>query len=82
MSMNLKRMRVAILVTNGFEKIELTEPKQALERAGAKTEIVSPEKEKVKGWKHTEWGDEFIVDVPLEHAVADNYDALLLPGAF
>jgi protease I len=51
-----------------------------LEQAGAKTEIVSPAKGKVKGWQHTEWGDEFSVDTALEQASAEDYDALLLPG--
>jgi protease I len=72
--------KVAIVVANGFEQVELTEPRKALEEAGAKTEIVSPAQGKVKGWNHTEWGDEFPVDVPVEQARAENYDALLLPG--
>lgn len=76
----LDGMKVAILVANGFEQIEMAEPKKALENAGAVVDIISSEKEKVKGWQHTKWGDEFIIDVPLEHAVSDHYDALLLPG--
>jgi len=59
---------VAILVDNGFEQVELTEPKWALEQAGAQTQIVSPQQGKVKGWNHTEWGEEFQVDVPLDQA--------------
>ncbi len=77
---SLHGKKVAILVTNGFEQVELTEPKQALEQAGAQTTIVSPVEGKVKGWKSTNWGDEFSVDVPLSSARADEYDALLLPG--
>jgi protease I len=69
-----------MLVANGFEQIELTEPKLALEEQGAKVSIVSPEKEKVKGWDHTDWGDEFDVDVPLDDAKAEDFDALVLPG--
>ena len=72
--------RVAILVANGFEQVEMTEPRRALDEAGAKTEIVSPEKTTVRGWQHTQWGDEFEVDLPLEEADASAYDALLLPG--
>jgi protease I len=72
--------KVAILVENGFEQVELTEPKRALEEAGAQTFIISPQKERVKGWNHTQWGDEFKVDVPLEQANPDDYHALLLPG--
>src|SRR5260370_382348 len=77
---NLDNQRIAILVANGFEQVELTEPKKALEQAGATTDIVSPESGKVKGWNHTEWGDEFTVDVPLDRAAAKDYSALLLPG--
>lgn len=72
--------KVAMLVANGFEQVELTEPKRALEEAGAKVSIVSPERGKVKGWKHTHWGDELEVDVPLNQARADEFDALVLPG--
>jgi len=76
----LNGKRVAILVDDGFEQVELTEPKKALEDAGATTQIVSPAKGEVKGWKHTEWGDTFPVDVPLESAQPGDFDALLLPG--
>jgi protease I len=51
-----------------------------LEQAGATTQIISPKRDKVKGWQHTEWGDEFKVDLPIERANAADYDALLLPG--
>jgi protease I len=80
MANELRNKRVAAIVDNGFEQVELTGPKQALEAAGATVDIVSPQAEKVKGWQHTEWGDEFPVDQPLAGARADNYDALLLPG--
>lgn len=80
MNQNLNGKRVAILVADGFEQVELTEPRQALDQAGAKTEIVSPVQGKVKGWQHTKWGDEFPVDTSLDSANAGNYDALLLPG--
>src|SRR5262245_31951903 len=77
---NLSGKKVAILVADGFEQVEMTEPKQALERAGAQTKIISPAQGKVKGWQHTEWGDQFAVDVPIAQARADDFDALLLPG--
>lgn len=77
---HLNGKRIAILVANGFEQVELTKPKQALEEAHAQVDIVSPEKDKVKGWDHTNWGESFPIDVPLEQAVADDYDGLLLPG--
>jgi protease I len=77
---NLTDTRVAILVADGFEQIEMTDPREALKQAGAQTDLVSPAEGKVKGWNHTEWGDEFPVDVALKQAKADDYDALLLPG--
>ena len=77
---NLSGKKVAILVADGFEQVEMTEPKQALEQAGAQTQIVSPAESQVKGWQHTEWGDQFPVDLPLEQARPDDFDALLLPG--
>jgi len=76
----LSGKKVAILVSNGFEQVEMTEPRKALDAAGAQTVLVSPEQDKVKGWQHTEWGDEFKVDVPLAQASPDDYDALVLPG--
>jgi protease I len=72
--------KVAILVAEGFEQQELTGPKQALEQAGAKTMIVSPEQGEVQGWNHYDKADKFKVDVPLEQAEAQQFDALLLPG--
>jgi protease I len=80
MSDSLKNKRVAILATEGFEYVELTEPKKALADAGAKVEVVSPKGGKIKGWNHTEWGDSVSVDVELKSADPNNYDALLLPG--
>jgi protease I len=80
MSDSLKNKRVAILATDGFEYVELVEPKKALESVGAKTEVVSPKEGKIKGWNHTDWGDSVPVDVPLKSANPNNYDALLLPG--
>ena len=76
----LSGKKVAIVVTDGFEQVEMTEPKKALEAEGAETAIVSPKPDQVKGWKHTEWGDTFDVDVPIAEADASDFDALLLPG--
>ncbi len=72
--------RIAIVVTDGFEQVEMTEPKKALEQEGAKTVIISPKDGKVKGWKHTDWGDTFNVDMKLSDARESEFDALLLPG--
>jgi protease I len=80
MADELRSKRIAALVDNGFEQSELVEPKKALEAAGAKVDIVSPQNAKVKGWQHIKWGDEFTVDRKLDDANAAEYDALLLPG--
>ena len=77
---NLQGKKVAILVTDGFEQLELLEPRKALDEAGATTKVVSPAGRKVKGWNHKEWGNEVAVDVPLDSARAEEFDALLLPG--
>ena len=76
----LNGKKVAILVAEGFEQAEMTEPRKALESAGAKTEIVSPAKGEVQGWNHFDKADRFPVDVAIDSANADDYDALLLPG--
>ena len=76
----LKGKKVAILTENGFEETELTSPKKALEGAGAKVEIVSPQKKKVKAWAHDHWSIELPVDVKIEEADPKEYDALMVPG--
>jgi len=80
MQAKLTGKKVAMLVANGFEQVELTEPRDALVKAGATAQIVSPEQRHVKGWKSTDWGDSFDVDLPLANAKPEDYDALLLPG--
>lgn len=72
--------KVAILVADGFEQVEMTEPRNALDREGAETTLIAPAEGRVKGWNHRQWGDEFPVDLPLERAEPEAYDALLLPG--
>lgn len=72
--------RVAILVADGFEQVELTAPRKALDDAGAKTRIVSSAAGEVQGWKHYDKADKFKVDVPLGDAKPEDFDALLLPG--
>ena len=76
----LDGVRVAILVADGFEQVELIEPRKALKKVGAETKVVSPAKKKVRGWDFTDWGKKISVDVPLDEARADDFDALLLPG--
>jgi protease I len=77
---NLKGIRVAILVDNGFERVEMTEPRTALENAGAETVVVSPQAKEVRAWEKTEWGDEYPVQEALQGAEAGKFHALLLPG--
>jgi len=72
--------KVAILTENGFEEVELTSPKKALEEAGAEVKIVSSQRDKVKAWDHDHWSIELPVDVQLDSAQPENYDALVLPG--
>jgi len=67
-------------VEDGFEQVELTDPRKALDQAGAETRIVSPKGERVRAWNFTDWGDEFPVDVALDRAQPRDFDALLLPG--
>jgi protease I len=71
---------IAILATNGFEQAELTEPRKALDQAGAKTVVVAPQEGTIRGWKMKDWGDEVNVDVTLDDANPDDYAALMLPG--
>lgn len=77
---NLTNKRVAILSEDGFEQVELTSPKEALEQAGIKVDVISPKNEKIKAWDKKEWGIEVKVDKSLSDAKADDYDALVLPG--
>jgi protease I len=76
----LKGKKVAILTENGFEEVELTSPKKALEDAGAEVDIVSPQKDKVKAWAHDHWSIELPVDVNIADADPNDYDALMVPG--
>src|SRR5437588_12751719 len=76
----LDGMRVAILVTNDFEQSELTEPKKALEQAGATTKIISPKSGQIQGMKHDMKADTFTVDMTLDQANANEFDAVLLPA--
>ena len=76
----LEGMRVAILATNGVEQVELTEPRKALEDAGARTTLVSIKPGKIKGMKHDHIADEFEVEMLLDEANPEEFDAILLPG--
>jgi protease I len=76
----LNGMRVAIIVADDFEQVEMTEPRRALDEAGARTTLVSPVSGQVHGMKHDQKADTFPVELPLDQANPDRFDALLLPG--
>jgi len=78
--MELNDVRVAILTEEGFEQVELTSPKEALEKAGARTDVISPKSGKIKAWNTKDWGIEINVDKELKDAKVEDYDALVLPG--
>src|SRR5207248_9430508 len=77
---NLQGTKVAILATDGFEQVELTEPRKALDEAGAQTKVVSLKSGKIRGWKFKDWGDDVPVDLTVDDAAEGDFDALLLPG--
>ncbi|MDG2525540.1 type 1 glutamine amidotransferase [Stenotrophomonas sp. HITSZ_GD] len=81
MAHQLRGKKVAILATDGFEQSELQEPKRLLESWGAQVDVIAPDdKQKIRGWKSADWGDDTPVDVALGSARQDAYDALVLPG--
>ncbi len=77
---NLEGLKVAILIADGFEEVEMVKPRQALDEAGAETRIVSPKGTSVRSWSFTEWSAEYPVDIALDKARPEDFDALLLPG--
>jgi len=80
MANKLKGKKIAILATDGFEQVELTNPKMVFEESGATTEVISPKSGEIKGWNFKEWGDSVQVNKTLDEARAADYDALVLPG--
>lgn len=77
---NIEGIKVAVLMTNGFEEVEFTKPVKALRDAGATVHVISPESGKVKAWNSDNWGDSYDVDKTLDEANAEDYNALMLPG--
>ncbi len=73
-------LTLAILATDGFEQVELTDPKQAVEQAGAKTRLLSLKDGEIQGMHHDKPGDRFKVDGRVADAKIDDYDGLILPG--
>ena len=77
---NLEGLRVAITATDGVEESELTEPRKALEQAGARTTLIAPKSGKIQAMKHHDKSNQFDVDMTLDGANPDDFDAVLLPG--
>ena len=78
---NVSGKKVAIITENGFEEVELTSPKKAMEEAGIVVEIISTAKNKqVKAWNHDHWSIELPVDKSIDDAQVADYDALVIPG--
>jgi deglycase len=80
MANDLNGRRIAILATEGFEQIELTSPREALEKAGAKCVVISPKGGEIQGFKHHDKADKIKVDLELSKADANDFDGVLLPG--
>lgn len=78
--MQLTNLKVAALATVGFEEVEYTKPRKALEEAGATVHLVSPQTGSIRAWDGDDWGKQHPVDRELETADPQDYDALLLPG--
>ena len=76
----LNGKRIAILATDMFEQVELVKPREALQQAGAETEIVSLEEGEIQGFNHYDKADKFSVDRAVADVSVDDYDALMLPG--
>lgn len=77
---DLSGKKVAIITENGFEEVELTSPKKALEEAGATVHVISAQKDKVKAWDHDHWSIDVAVDANIADAKVDDYNALVVPG--
>lgn len=80
MNKKLNGKKVAILVADGFEQVEMTKPREALQEAGAETSIVSPSSGKIQGMNHADKGDKFDVDIELKDARPEEFDALMILG--
>lgn len=76
----LANKKVAILMTDGFEEVEFTEPNKALREAGATVTVITPGKKQAKAWATSDWGATYSADLALEDAQSGDFDALMLPG--
>src|SRR5258705_7208580 len=77
---DVKGKRIAIIVTDGFEQIEMTSPREALEKAGATCVLIAPKDGEVQGFKHHDKADKFKVEMTLAKAEPAQFDAVMLPG--
>jgi protease I len=77
---NLSGKKIALITENGFEEVEFTSPKKALEDQGATVEVISPNSGSVKSWNDGDWGSDFKVDKTVNEANSDDYHAVLIPG--
>ncbi len=80
MKTTLAGRKIAILATDGFERSELVEPRQALKEAGAETVLISLKPGEIKSWDEDNWGPAEKVDLALDKANPADFDGLLLPG--
>lgn len=77
---DIKKSRILIIATDGFEQSELMVPRDKLKQAGAEVHVASPTGRSIRGWKHTDWGESVDVDLKIAEAKPDQYDALVIPG--
>src|SRR5437868_2656852 len=80
MAQELSGMKVAIIVTQDFEEVELTEPKKALEAAGAKAVVISQKPGKIQAMRHDEKSIQVDVDLTFDQVQASEFDAVQIPG--
>jgi deglycase len=80
MARRLDGKKVAILVADDFEQVEMTKPREAVDQAGAQTKIVSLKCGNIQGMNHADKGDKFDVDLTLDQARPDQFEALMIPG--
>ncbi|MEN6616922.1 MAG: type 1 glutamine amidotransferase domain-containing protein [Syntrophorhabdus sp.] len=77
---SLEGIKIAILATDGVEQVELVEPRKAFNDAGARTTLIAPKPGKIQGMKHHDKADKLDVDMSLDEARPEDFDAVLLPG--
>lgn len=77
---DIRKSRILIIATDGFEQSELTVPRDKLKQAGAEVHVASPTGRTIRGWKHTDWGESVDVDLKIAEVKPEQYDALVIPG--